>query len=925
MQVPNPKISENNVPSVTRDGFLGPFPFQERAGICHLSNQERWEITEAELENSVVARFERMAQMNASRLAVKWRDGEWNYATLEQHANRIAASLRGFDRTRPVALLLERKPLAIAAMIGVLKAGGFFVPLDPRNPAERTKHILRNAQAELILTEEATESMAETFGSFRQIRIGRVDESEMAPLPTPADAVAYIIYTSGSTGQPKGVVHTHRNLLYNTRLYSDALAMGAEDRVTQLHTVSFSSALVDIFCPLLNGGAVLVWDFHADGLDQLGEWLEASGATIMNWAPGPFRALAKSLHKKLSSFRVVMLGSEPLLDADVELFRQYFSKKCVLANRLGSTETNHYRMFFVDPLEKQSRTIPAGFAMPGKELKLLDENGGDLPPGELGEIIIRSAYISPGYWRQPELSGERFDPVRTPLLKEGALCFPKEVRTYRTGDLGRLRKDGCLAFHGRADQQVKIRGHRIELGEIEAVLRRCAGIADVAVSPRENGTGTVLEAFLVPSPGVELDERKLRKALREQLPVYMMPARFREVPALPTTATGKLDRRALLNLTNTAELQLGSGAKADSALELEMIRLWETYLGRQGVSVEDDFFVLGGDSLQAVQLLVELSAIAGKPVPNSMILEAPTPRAMARKIGRAGWNANGSCVVPLQPNGDLPPLFLVHNCVSEVFNYLRTARALAPDQPVFGLRAKLAAPGQLALLRIEDMAANFVHEIRSAQLRGPYYLAGSAVGALIAYEMAQQLKAGGEQVAWLGILEAWPHHLPLRFALGKGLCFTWSKFGYHAAQLPLGSAKELARELRRLAAKATWAALGRYRPHISEANRVRKDAPGAAELSRIQHALLAAHWAYRPARYDGQATLIWSEEQQYRLDLPWRELIGKRLKIERVPGAHGSIWRGPNAEVLAETFRRNLAAARSVDELSSGELSQMRG
>jgi thioesterase domain-containing protein len=449
------------------------------------------------------------------------------------------------------------------------------------------------------------------------------------------------------------------------------------------------------------------------------------------------------------------------------------------------------------------------------------------------------------------------------------------------------------------------------LGEIEAVLRGCAGIANVAVSPRENGTETVLEAFLVRCPGAELDERELRKALREQLPVYMMPARFRELPDLPTTATGKLDRRALASLTNGSELTLGSGAKADSALELEMIRLWETYLGRKGIRPDDDFFALGGDSLQAVQLLVEVSAIAEKPVPNSMILEAPTPRAMARRIGRPGWDAHGSCVVRLQPQGDLPPLFLVHNCVSEVFSYLRVARALAPDQPVYGLRARLAEPGYLAYARIEDMAASFVAEIRSVQPHGPYYLAGSAVGALIAYEMAQQLKAGGHSVAWLGILEAWPHQLPLRFVLGKGTIFTWSKVRYHFNALPRGSVKELARELKKHAAKALWAALGRYRPEISEPNRVRKGAPGAENLTRIQQALLAAHWAYRPARYDGEATLIWSEDQSYRLDLPWRELIGKRLKIERVPGGHGSIWRGQNAEVLAETFRRNLAAVRT--------------
>lgn len=879
----------------------------------HINLTERLRISDADLEGSIIDRFDRIALHHASRLAVKWRNGEWTYNILKQKSEAVAHALRkaGMNRIEPVALFIRNKPLAIASMLGVLRAGGFFVPLDPKHPSDRMRQLLEDANPPWVLTEADTDELAKILtGKAQSLRVDRLEATRAPASCTPADAVAYLVYTSGSTGRPKGVVHTHRNLLHNVRLYSDALEIGPHDRATQLHSVSFSAAMVDIFCPLLNGGAVLAWDFHDEGLAGLGEWLETSGATLMNWAPSPFRVLSKSLRKPLASLQTVILGSEPLLEADVALFQKHFPEDCTLYNRLGATEVNHYRMFVVRRDQAAcGHVVPAGYAMPDKELLLLTAEGSEANTGELGEIVIRSEYCSPGYWNQPELSAERFNPVGKPIVEDGALCFPKESRTYRTGDLGRLRADGCLEFHGRADQQVKIRGYRIELGEIEGVVRAFPGIADVAVAPREDGeNGTALVAFVVRQPGATLDERELRQSVRERLPDYMMPASILELKSLPITPTGKLDRKTLQCIHGAMPLPLSPRGWAESPLELEMIGLWENRLHRKGVGPEDDFFTLGGDSLRAVQLLSDIQLVVGKPVPNSLIFEAPTPRAMAARLAVGSWTAQGSCVVPLQPKGNLPPLFLVHNCVSEVFCYLQLARALGPDQPVYGLRALLAKPGELAFDRIEDMASNFLTEIRAVQATGPYHLAGSAVGALIAYDMAQQLHRAGDKVGWLGIAEAWPHHLPLKFRLGKGLLFTWSKAVHHVIRLPRHSGREILRILARDIRRIALVALGCYQPEVAEANRARADAPGAADLLRVQRALLAAHWAYRPRPYAGQATLFWSGNQGYRLDLPWQELIGKQLKIERVPGCHSSIWRGPNAEVLSQAFRRHLRA-----------------
>ena len=487
-----------------------------------------------------------MVRKHGERLAVRTDNYAFSYDELNRLANRVARAIlaKSHDNQRPVALLLENDAPMIAAILGVLKAGKIYVPLDPLLPDTRAGYIMDDSQAGLIVTNSKNRSLANKLArnTLPLLEFDSLDASLSDDFPSRSispDAPAWILYTSGSTGRPKGVVQNHRNVLHLVMNYNNGLHLCAEDRLTVLSSFSVNAGNHDIFTALLNGASLYPLNIKECGVGRLVDWLTRHEITIYHSVPSVFRHFLDSLidEVKFPSVRVIRFGGESTSKRDVELYKRHFSRDCILVNRLGSTETGTLRWYFMDqssPIE--GNIVPVGYPVEDNEILLLDESGKEVSIDTIGEIAVKSRYVTPGYWRKPDLTKAAF----LPGSERG------DERTYRTGDVGRLLPNGCLIHLGRKDFQVKIRGHRIEIAEIEMALLDHPAIKQAIVVPREDyADDQRLVAYLVaatrPAPAVS----ELRGFLKETLPDYMIPSTWMFMEALPLAPNGKVDRQGL--------------------------------------------------------------------------------------------------------------------------------------------------------------------------------------------------------------------------------------------------------------------------------------------------------------------------------------------------------------------------------------------
>ena len=620
---------------ITKDTpYLPPEQQAIRAKCFHPSGSFV-EFDKEEVEQSIPDRFEQMVRRYPERIAVKTKNYTLTYAELNRMANRVARAIlaRRGEGEEPIALLLEHDAPMVAAILGTLKAGKIFVPLDPTYPQAGLNYLFEDSQAALIVTDNKNLLVAEGLArSVRQlINIDELDSSlsdENIGLPLSPDTLAYILYTSGSTAQAKGVLQNHRNTLHTIMNYTNAFRVCVYDRLTLLHSCNFSVAIIDVFCALLNGAAVYPFNVRAEGMDHLTDWLVHEEITIYNWNPAAFRSFVGTLTMKdeLPKLRLVVLGSEPVISRDAELYKKYFSPQCILVNRLGSTETTNFRLYFIDRDAQINGTIvPVGYAVEDMEVLLLDGGGERVGFNEVGEIAVKSRDLAVGYWRNPALTRAVFlpDPMGG------------NQRIYLTGDLGRMRPDGCLTHVGRKDFQVKIRGYRIELGEIEAALLNLYVVKQAVVVARGNEAGDdCLTAYVVPSVNPRPTMSALRRALAKRLPDYMIPAAFVVVDSLPLLPNGKVDRRALPAPGRTRpELEVPF-VSPRTPIEEALAGIWAEALGIDQVGVVDNFFDLGGHSLLAGRVISRMRDTFQMDVPIQSFLEAPTVADIALVITR---------------------------------------------------------------------------------------------------------------------------------------------------------------------------------------------------------------------------------------------------------------------------------------------------
>jgi len=707
------------------------------------------DFSQEDIESSVPKRFEQIVRKYSDRLAVKAPGGSLTYRELNAMANRVAWALLPYpvSETQPVAILFDKGAELIAAILGVLKAGRFLALLDPSYPNQRLVSMLADSQAWLLMTDGKNNSLGREIisGDQKLLNFASLDQTmavENPALHISPNAFAFIAYTSGTTGQPKAVIQNHRNFLSDSAYHACAYSVTENDRYGHL-TSGTSSAVKTAVHPLMKGAAVLLFDIKAQGVNRLARWLVDERVSICNISAALYRSFCATLtgREYFSDLRFIRLSGETIYKSDHEVFRKHFAPSCSLLSGLNTTEAGAVCLYFMNhQTVLTGKEVPVGYPVEGKEILLLDDDGNDVAKGQVGEIVVRSEYLSPGYWRRPDLTDAKFKPDPT--------GGPK--RLYYTGDLGLMLSDGCLIHKGRKDFRVKLRGYGVDLVEVERALVEHPAIEKAVVVAAKNDSGdnyliSYFTSTATPPPSVSI----LRSHLSATLPDYSVPAFFIQLETLPLTSNGKIDRNALPRPDRLRPNLSVPYVEPRNPEEKKLADIWAEVLGVERVGVRDDFFDLGGHSLLAAKLFTRIKKTFDNDLSPPTLLYARTVEQLAEIVNRESASAPSSLLVPLQRNGTHPPLFWTGGYGSDIY----LPRLLGEDQPVYGLLNQCHNGHKQLYNRLEDIAAHHLREIRAVQSRGPYFLGGVCFGGMVAFELAQQLKKQGEEVELLFLVD----------------------------------------------------------------------------------------------------------------------------------------------------------------------------
>ena len=832
-----------------------------------------------EVEQSIASRFARAAREHADRVAVSYDGQAITYRELDRQANRLARTLlaRCGPCAEPVALLFDKGIPFFVACLGVWKAGKFVVPFDPGHPPARIARIREEVTARLLLTDAANQAPGERIAGAGALNL---ETFELDPCGDPLDldidpaTPASVLYTSGSTGRPKGVLQLQRNALWSATNYANSHKLHPGDHVALVSSFSVVSAYTASVAALLAGATLCPRNIADGDLASLAGWLQSEGITFMQCVPSLFRHLAAAIPLEMTfpGLRVLVLGGELCTPRDVRLCRQHFPQ-AALVNYYGFTECTPVLHYVVRPDDVfESTYLPVGYPMPGMQILILDPDGAELPPGEIGEIVLSSRHLAREYWRNPEATARAF------------IADPNDpaLRQYATGDLGSLRADGCLTCHGRKDFQTKIRGFRVETAEVELALLDLSAVKEAVVAARDDGRGEqCLAAYLVPAGEERPATGEVLASLRERLPDYMIPVAVVWLETLPKTATGKIDRLAL----PAPVLEENDYEPPRTPLEDTLAHIWAEVLGIERVGRRESFYDLGGHSLLAPRLFALIQQRIGRRLPLATLLQASSVAGMAELLSRDDWTPPWSSLVPIQPNGTRRPFFCVHPAGGDILVYRELSVLLGDDQPFYGLQEDPQLTGNLRNF-IVDTAAHYVAQVRAFQPDGPYLLGGYSFGGSVAFEMARQLAMQGAAVGLLVLFDA--TCLNLSPAAG-------AKQRQHVS-LPAYLRSRPAswkRAWDRLLFKILFHAcrvLDRPFP-------ARYRNTGQFRFYRMVKKL------YRPERYPGGLTLFRVTGNERQDDLGWGQVVDGPIDIRSVPGTHLTMFAAENVQALAAELR----------------------
>ena len=688
--------------------------------------------------------FARQVKQSPSAMALIYEDQRLTYQELHEQSGQVAVYLQGIGigPETIVALSISRSPAMIVGVLGILKAGAAYLPIDAELPKERIKSLLSDSACRYLLTEQAVLGRLAGILADTAIEARCLDSDwpaivdargELQSLATP-DNLAYVIYTSGSTGQPKGVMIEHKSLVNHNLAVIDAYQMTASDRVMQFSTISFDIFVEEVFPTLLCGGAVVLLDAQRfTDVAYLKAVIRRHQVSVMNLPTAFWHSVVhESFPESLS--RVIIGGEKAEIDK-YQIWRRT-NPTVRVTNTYGPTEATVITLLYPLPdILPADRQIPLGKPLANTQVAILDADLKPLPIGIPGELYIAGAGLARGYLNAPELDAQKFIP--NPWLAGD--------RLYKTGDLTRYLADGQIEYLGRMDSQVKIRGFRIELGEIESALEAYPGIQNAIVIVGKQSANKQLIGFYVPAAGSQIDHDAMKMFLRDRLPDYMIPVHFVALEKMPLTANGKVNRNGLAQYFIPANTDTNA-LKPESALEIGLAEIWQKLLNVPTVNANDNFFELGGHSLLTVQLISQTQQLGlGKRLTPADIFKYPTVKSLAAYLeDNVMLMSSPSQKAPLSPHvvslRTARPTFIVPGLPGLSDGYYQLAERLGLDGEVYGLQMRGFETQESPATTVADMAAHNIDLIRQFCTGGKINLYAHSYGGTVVYEMLRQLQ-----------------------------------------------------------------------------------------------------------------------------------------------------------------------------------------
>lgn len=871
-----------------------------------------------QVEN-LLLNLETQSQLTPNAIAVIYQDRQWTYQQLNAQANQLANYLKkqGVGPEVKVGICAERSLKIVVGILGILKASGAYVPIDPAYPKERQSFILAETQLGLLLTQshlvEGLPSHSAQVICLDEDWETIALESEASPTSnTTPENLAYVMYTSGSTGKPKGVQITHSNVWYYIGAISNALEINAEDIYLHTASFSFSASLRQLIVPLSKGAtSVIATREQIKNPLSLFELIQKQGVTVIDTVPSIWHYGLNALEnldperaEALLNFqlRIVLLMGELTPCQLFQKLRRKLKNKPKIFNVYGQTETIGICFYTIpDDFDWEKGYLPIGYCYPHNQAYILDENLQPLAVGEIGELHVGGACIARGYLNLPDLNAKKF--IANPFVEKTSII--SEPRLFKTGDLARWLPNGSIELLGRVDFQVKIRGMRVEIGDVELAIAQQPGVKETVVIAREDVQGEKrLVAYVVPNlPQGDraLLESQLRDALLKQVPDYMIPSAFVWLESLPLTPNGKLDRMALPAPEKVRSHQQSSYVAPRNQIEQELTKIWEDVLDIKPISIKDKFFDIGGQSLLAVSIFSQITKKFNQELPLATLFQAATIEEQAEILLGKKEPLSWRSLVPIQVGGSKRPIFCVHALSGNVLYLRDLAKHLGPEQPFYGLQARGLDGKQPPLTVLEDIAANYIQEIRTIQPEGPYILAGHSLGGAIAFEMAQQLLAAGEKIAMLALFDSYSPEVlrkgtpPLTHKLRVEF-LNLSRMSYQQKSLYILERIQLA--INKISKKFDRFSTTSQAPAI----------PTAIQL--IEEANLTAIQNYSVKMYPGKITLFQSLQRwtrrYHQTDMGWGSITTGGVEIHRCPGNHFSMILEPLVSILASKFKECL-------------------
>ena len=843
------------------------------------------------------------------------------YGELGQRIKRLAQTLHGNGVCEGdiVAIHVNRSIEAIVSMLATHAAGAAFLPLEVNSPIDRRLYILQDARVRLVLMGGA-ENLDTDVQQLRvdQELYSRFKSSleQLPSNPTPADGLAYVIYTSGSTGKPKGVCIEHQSLANHIVESAALYEVTPKDRWLQFASLSFDTSMEDIFVSLAEGASL--WLRSDDMITSARAFFEAVVKAKQTITSIPTAFWHQLVHSQLpwpESIRVVVVGGErvdPGLHAN---FRELVDDKVCFINSYGPTEATVACTAYVDSEGDHDATmLPIGRPMVGASCFVLDEDLVPVPPGVTGQLYVGGGGLARGYLNRESLTAKRF--IAHP--------FRPDARLYATGDLVRHTAKGNLVYIGRIDNQVKVQGFRVELGEIETCLRSHHAVKEAVVLPASVGGSTRLVAFVQSSAQERVDETELQEFMGDTLPAYMVPRRIEVLPTLPQTPAGKVDRQALITinaeLLKQTSVTQNLNTEVKDPLHRKLLSIWSEMLNEPISDPQANFFMVGGDSLLAVRLFVEIERKLQVQCNPQKLFNHLTVEALAKLIRSNDATDFRAPLLPLaQEPADVRPLFFAPPVSGLASDYFHLSDKLKGVAPMYGLQIRGLRDGEEFHDNLRDAADFYIERMREIQPEGPYSLAGYSAGGTVCLAIAEALHEQGETADLMLMLDVVPSGINIASP------FSSPRRLWRLGRTTIDRIKELFegehffRNLLKRGKPAVQRLWTRIWPSPKEPDVHVQDLfqrAGKSELTDEESARMQKHLdtteEFQPRRHPLDVVLIRSShdpfEGPFELDLGWKQAISGDTLIEVVPLRHHDFLEKNHIGHVAEKMKTHLNA-----------------